>query len=78
VVFFTYWETPKEKRGKMNCNLCGNAITNEEEALCCLPFGAICEDCANEIESSKEYKPKSIKPEQLERVISIINNQKGE
>ena len=78
VVSFTYWETPKERGKQMRCNICSNEITKEESSLIALPFGVICEECANEIESSKEYKPKSIKPEQLAKVISIINTQKEE
>ena len=42
----------------MSCNLCGNEITKEEKSFIALPFGAICEECANEIESSKEKKMK--------------------
>ena len=62
----------------MNCNICGNETTEAGNAFIALPFGVICEECSNEIESSKEYEPKSIKPEQLKRVISIINAQKEE
>jgi hypothetical protein len=33
----------------MKCNLCGYEITIEEEAIYCLPFGAICEECSQDI-----------------------------
>ncbi len=58
----------------MNCNICGNETTESGNAFIALPFGVICEECANEIESSKEYKPKSITPEQREKVKTILNN----
>ena len=38
----------------MNCNICGNETTEAGNAFIALPFGVICEECANEIESSKK------------------------
>jgi predicted amidophosphoribosyltransferase len=67
----------QKKEDQMICNICSNEITKEEEAIYCLPFGAFCEDCSNEIESSKQYEPKKITPEQLEKVKTILNNQEG-
>lgn len=33
----------------MKCNLCGNEITKEENAFIALPFGAICQECHDDI-----------------------------
>lgn len=38
----------------MNCNICGNETTEAGNAFIALPFGVICEECANEIESTKK------------------------
>ena len=40
----------------MICNICGNKITKEENSLIFLPFGAICEECSNEIQLNKENR----------------------
>jgi hypothetical protein len=61
----------------MICNLCGNETTEAGNAFIALPFGVICEECSNEIESSKKYEPKKITPEQLEKIKTILNNQEG-
>ena len=40
----------------MICNICGNETTEAGNAFIALPFGVICEECSNEIQSSKENK----------------------
>lgn len=44
----------KDHQCSFVCNICGNETTEAGNAFLALPFGVICEECANEIESSKK------------------------
>jgi hypothetical protein len=44
----------KDHQCSFVCNICGNETTEAGNAFLALPFGVICEECTNEIESSKK------------------------
>jgi len=76
VVGFSYWESPKGKRhtmklenGFLYCECGLKAIHNSSIGWKCSEHG---------VSYSANYEPKNISPEQLAKVISIINAQKEE